>query len=108
MKRGVMDQTLADNIPRGRKAIALARQRGMDTAEWEHRLREPFDEAGNEPLPEARLEPWMLLEWRRVSIPDWRNILEEGIVGGDARREEYARWMLREVLLDPDYEDPDS
>lgn len=57
-----------------------------------------------EPLEE--FEPWMLREWRRVSIPQWRDVLRESIEQSDAKREEYARWMLREVLLDPDYVEP--
>ena len=51
-------------------------------------------------------EPWILGEWRRVSIPDWRRILTDSIEQGDGRREDYARWMLREVLLDLEYEEP--
>jgi hypothetical protein len=50
----------------------------------------------------------LLEEWRQVSIPEWRRILGESIDNGDNRREEYARWMLREILLDPDYEEPQS
>jgi hypothetical protein len=44
----------------------------------------------------------LLEEWQRVSIPEWQRILQESIAGGDKRREEYARWMLKEVLQDPD------
>ena len=51
-------------------------------------------------------EPWMLREWRRVSTPEWRRILQESIDGKDSKREDYARWMLREVLLDPEYGEP--
>ena len=50
-------------------------------------------------------EPWVLWEWRRVSIPEWRHILGESVEAGDVRREGYARWMLREVLLDPEYQE---
>lgn len=46
---------------------------------------------------------WVLEEWRRVSIPDWRRILGKSITQRDTRRVEYARWMLRDILLDPDY-----
>ena len=53
--------------------------------------------------PASESEPWMLREWRRVSIPDWQRILLESIAEGDRRREGYARWMLREVLVDPEY-----
>ena len=46
---------------------------------------------------------WVLEEWRRTSIPSWREVLVESIEKHDKKREEYARWMLREVLEDPDY-----
>jgi len=46
---------------------------------------------------------WLLEEWRRTSIPGWRRILQESIESNNTRREEYARWMLREVLDDPEY-----
>jgi hypothetical protein len=103
-----MDRTLADNIGRGRKAITLAKSRGLDTSEWERHLKELFKEAGRRPTFEEGLEPLMLWEWRRVSIPEWRRILQESADCGDERREDYARWMLREILLDPDYEEPQS
>jgi hypothetical protein len=48
---------------------------------------------------------WALEEWRRVSMPDWRKILKESVDARDIRREEYARWMLREVLFDPQYQE---
>ena len=51
-------------------------------------------------------EPWVLREWRRVSIPEWRRILDESIQAKESRREDYARWMLREILLDPECEEP--
>ena len=54
------------------------------------------------------VEPWMLREWRRVSIPGWRRILQESIESSDSSREDYARWMLREVLLDPEYREPEA
>jgi hypothetical protein len=53
-----------------------------------------------EPMPKA--DP-LLEEWRRISIPEWRHILQDTIDTGDNRREAYARWMLREILADPDY-----
>jgi len=49
---------------------------------------------------------WVLDEWRRVSIPDWRRILQKSIAQGNNRRADYARWMLLEVLEDPDFKDP--
>ena len=51
-------------------------------------------------------EPWMLREWRNVSTPEWRRILQESMDSKDSKREDYARWMLGEVLLDPEYEEP--
>jgi hypothetical protein len=99
---------LAERIERGRRAIALAKRQGIDTTEWQRRLKELMVEAGREPGQNEGLEPWMLWEWRRVSLPEWRRILREGVDHGDRRREEYARWMLREILLDPDYEEPQS
>jgi hypothetical protein len=35
-----MNHTLAENIARGRRAIALAQQRGVDTSAWEEALAE--------------------------------------------------------------------
>ena len=99
---------LAERVHRGRKAIALARQKGLDTADWETTLAALLSAAGTEPGPEDGFEPWMLWEWRRVSTPDWRRILQESIRQDDADRESYARWMLSEVLLDPQYEDTDQ
>ena len=54
---------------------------------------------------ESRLKPGteLLEQWRAVAIPEWRKILREAREDGNARREEYARWMLREILKDPDY-----
>ena len=43
-------------------------------------------------------ECWVLEEWRRLSLPEWRRILRESVDKGDKKREEYARWMLFEVL----------
>lgn len=63
------------------------------------------------PMPSYTYDPkecWPLQEWRRVSIPDWRRILHEAIDRKNAGREEYARWMLREILLDPEYQEPES
>lgn len=48
-------------------------------------------------------ECWFLEEWRRVSIPEWRQVLQKSITARNTSREEYARWMLREVLDDPEY-----
>ena len=57
-------------------------------------------------LRRQQYECWVLEEWRRTSIPSWRNILIEIIEKHDDKREEYARWMLREMLDDPDYKEP--
>ena len=55
--------------------------------------------------PKPDFSYWVLEEWRRVSIPAWRRILQDSIERTDPKREEYARWMLREVLQDPEYEE---
>jgi hypothetical protein len=47
-------------------------------------------------------EPWVLWEWRRVSILEWRRILNDASELGDSRRQDYASWMLEEILLDPE------
>ena len=99
---------LAERVARGRQAIALARHRGMDTSSWESWLRDLFEKAGREPGPDAAIEPLMLWQWRRVSILEWRRILLECIEVGDQGREAYARWMLKEILLDPEYEEAQS
>ncbi len=39
-------------------------------------------------------------EWRKVSIPEWRRILQESIAQKNKVREGYARWMLKVVLQD--------
>ncbi|MDY6835258.1 MAG: hypothetical protein SVY53_10710 [Chloroflexota bacterium] len=41
---------------------------------------------------------WALEEWRKSSIPSWKRILAESRAQGDKKREEYALWMLQEVL----------
>ena len=97
---------LADRVWRGRRAIALAKNQGVDTTDWEEHLDVLLSEAGKKPSLEEGFEPWALWEWRRVSIPKWQGILDESIHNTDRQREEYARWMLREVLLDPYYEQP--
>lgn len=96
---------LAERIHRGRRAIALARQRDKDTSDWERHLSMLLIEAGREPKTDEGIEPWMLWEWRRVTTPEWRLVLIQSIEDGDTKREEYARWMLREILLDPEYEE---
>jgi len=53
-------------------------------------------------------ECWLLEEWRRTSIPEWRNILRQSIQAKDTKRQEYARWMLKEILLDPEYTEDDE
>jgi hypothetical protein len=43
---------LAERVVRGRKAITLAKQRGMDTAVWERHLERLLAKAGLEPTLE--------------------------------------------------------
>lgn len=68
-------------------------------------------EAKNDVMAELRrqlrpkAECWVLEKWRRTSLPAWRRILKESVQGNDTEREEYARWMLRELLQDPDYQE---
>ena len=50
-------------------------------------------------------ECWLLEEWYRISLPEWRRILKESIEGKYKKREEFARWILREILKDPEYEE---
>ena len=97
---------LAERIHRGRRAISIARLNGLDTGQWESYLHDLLAEAGQEPAKTHDLEPWMLWEWRRISIPDWQRILQDSLNQGDSRREQYARWMLRDILLDPYYQEP--
>ena len=96
---------LAERITRGRRAIQLAKLKGFDTSEWEDHLATLMEAAGGRPDLHGAFEPWVLWEWRRVSIPDWQMILRESKDRGDTGGEDYARWMLREVLLDPDYDE---
>ena len=99
---------IADRVVRGRDAIALAKSQGKDTSRWEAHLADLIAQAGQEPDHGAGLEPWILWEWRRVSIPEWRGILDKCLQDQDHRREDYARWMLREILLDPNYVEDQS
>jgi acyl-CoA reductase-like NAD-dependent aldehyde dehydrogenase len=52
--------------------------------------------------------PWVLREWRRSSIPQWRKILAEAREEGDQDRAEYARWMLLDVLAAPPEDSDDG
>ncbi len=99
---------MADRIGRGRRAVQIAKRRGLDTSDWERRLKELLAAAGNKPEQGGACESWMLWEWRRVSIPKWQEILQISIEDEDRDREQYARWMLHEILLDPDYEEDQS
>ncbi len=92
---------LAERIHRGRQAIAMARMRKKDTSYWERHLADMVADAGRQ--GSNTLNPWILWEWRRSSIPKWQDALNEAIRNGDKAREDYARWMLKDVLLDPDY-----
>ena len=100
--------SLAERIRRGRRAIQLAKQDGLETSDWERHLSSLLDTAGRESDRDDSFEPWALWEWRRMSKPRWRQILAESTAEGDIHREKYARWMLWEVLLDPEYEDSNS
>ena len=96
---------LVERVRRGRQAIALAEERGLETADWRRHLQELLDAVSQTLEAFESFEPWALWEWRRVSIPEWRAILSTSAEQGDRKREEYARWMLSEVLLDPEYDE---
>lgn len=51
---------------------------------------------------------WVLDEWRRLSIPQWRRILKLSTQREDEDRAEYARWMLSEVLQDTDFKEQEQ
>jgi hypothetical protein len=53
--------------------------------------------------PQNGNDDWLLEEWRKTSIPNWRRILQGSIDTKNVSREEYARWMLKEMLEDPEY-----
>ena len=86
-------------------AAFLGLDGGLDISEWKRHLARLIESAGTEPEPYEGFAPWALWEWRRVSIPQWRQILEEAIDEGDSHREKYARWMLWDVLFDPEYDE---
>ena len=96
---------VAERILRGRRAITIAKERGLDTADWERHLARLLEWAETEPGRGEGFEPWLLWEWQRVSIPQWQDILRWSIEHGNHERESYARWMLKEILLDSQYED---
>jgi hypothetical protein len=56
-------------------------------------------------LSQDQAECWLLEEWRRISLPEWRGILQQRIESKNVKREEYARWMLKEILEDPEYKE---
>ena len=62
-----------------------------------------MDISESEPGVSEGLGAWIRWQWRGVSIPSWRGILVESRESGDQGREEYARWMLRDILKDPEY-----
>ena len=94
---------LVERVRRGRLAINLAEERGVDTRKWKHHLEQLLEEVRRIQELDEGFEPWILSEWRKASIPNWRKILSESIEQGEAGREEYARWMLNEVLFDANY-----
>lgn len=86
-------------------------ERWLRSGEWEDRVSDQVSMVRRflwEGLPkiEVPVADPLLEEWVRISIPEWRRILVESSDKGDGRRAKYARWMLREILLDPKYEEP--
>jgi hypothetical protein len=61
-----------------------------------------------EDVPSGPTECPILQEWRRLCIPEWREILRTSRQEGDKEREEYAHWMLHDILLDPEYQGSDA
>ncbi len=90
----------------GLKAIALARSSDRDTSDWEKHLIILFDCAGRPGAKDADRGSRILWQWRRESIPHWQQALNVAVSRRDRNQEEYARWMLREILLDPEYLEP--
>lgn len=39
-----------------------------------------------------------LERWKEVAIPAWQKVLKESQEAGNTTREQYAKWMLDEVL----------
>ena len=70
---------IAERVQRGRQAIIRARRQGLDTSRWEYHLADLLDKAGREPNGDDGLEPWILWQWGRISIPEWRIILQESL-----------------------------
>lgn len=95
---------LAKRVYGGRLGSRITRDQGLGTSKWERHLADLFDSTGRRPKAKEGIGAWMLWEWRRISLPKWRHILEESLWKGNRLREEYARWMLREILFDPEYE----
>jgi len=46
------------------------------------------------------LQSIMVKEWQRVSLPEWKRILQDSIEKRDTERAKYAEWMLSKVLVD--------
>lgn len=87
-----MSRPLAENIARGRRAVSLARQRGLDTSEWDRCLAEMLVQAGRQPHRDEGVKPWMLWEspahssvalldaftgWAGRDPKNWRTALRE-------------------------------
>ena len=83
-------------IERGVTAITMARQHGDPVpSTWLDALDQLVE-------LEVSTWPWVLREWRIVSIPDWKRIRAEAEAECDPERVAYAWRMLREVLLAPE------
>lgn len=53
-------------------------------------------------------ENFLLESWRKSAIPTWRRIIKESRETGDKTREEYAHWMLVDILEDPEYKEDEE
>ena len=96
------EMELGERIRRGRRAISLAQNRGLDTAVWEQHLAGLIGLFVGQPTGWDWHTSWMRREWRRANIPEWRHILQESTAKGDEARADYADRILRDVLFDPE------
>ena len=60
------------------------------------------------PKGEVPKENPLLEEWRVAAIPDWKDRLERATWSGDSAMVKRSRWMLRDILLDPEYREGQS
>ena len=82
----------------------MEKRLGLPVPRTAHEL-DPAGCFGQTERDEVTPVPFVLREWRRVSIPEWRAKLASSIRRQERDAESYARWMLKEVLLDMECSD---